>query len=123
MSTTSMMQTPEMRLLRQFLDLAAFRQQLVTSNLANVDTPGYKTVDINFQSEMERALFDPAGEPEDPQVFQVPGLPQRPDGNNVSVDRETLLLGQTQLQFQAAVQLWRAEMSTLITAVSEGSKS
>lgn len=116
-------ETPEMQLLQRFLNLTSFREQLVTSNLANVDTPGYRTVDINFRTELERAMTTPAGEPIDPQVFEVQGLPQRPDGNNVSVDRETMLLGQTQLQFQAAVQLWRSEMSNLITAVSEGSKS
>jgi flagellar basal-body rod protein FlgB len=115
--------TPEMQMLERFLNLTAFRQQLVASNLANVDTPGYRTMDINFRSELERAMAEPGGATLDPQVYEVPGLPQRPDGNNVSVDRETMLLGQTQLQFQTAVQLWRAEMSTMITAVSEGSKS
>lgn len=116
-------ETPEMRLLQRYLNLTAFREQLVASNMANLDTPGYRTVDINFRSELKRAMTEPAGAPLDPQVFEVPGLPQRPDGNNVSVDRETMLLGQTQLQFQAGVQLWRAEMAAVITAVSEGSQS
>lgn len=119
----SLMQTPEMRLLARFMSLTEFREQLVTSNLANVDTPGYRTVDINFQAAMQQAMNDPSGPSNIPQVFEVPGLPQRPDGNNVSVDREMTLLGQTQLQFQVAVQLWRSEMSPLITAVSEGSRT
>jgi flagellar basal-body rod protein FlgB len=119
----TMMQTPAMRLLERYLNLTEFREQLVASNLANVDTPNYRTVDIDFRAEMQRAMNEPDGAPSNPQVFEVPGLEQRPDGNNVSVDRESMLLGQTQLQFQAAVQLWRSEMSNLITAVSEGSKS
>jgi flagellar basal-body rod protein FlgB len=119
----NLMDTPEMQLLQRYLDLTAFREQLVASNLANIDTPGYRTVDINFRAEMERAMTEPTTASMEPRVFEVSGLVQRPDGNNVSVDRETMLLGQTQLQFQAAVQLWRSEMSALITAVSEGSQS
>lgn len=119
----SIVQTPEMRVLARYLSLTAFRERLVASNLANVDTPGYRTVDIHFRSEMERAMSEPSGAALDPQVFQVPGLDERPDGNNVSVDREAMLLGQIQLQFQVAEQIWRSEMSQVITAVSEGSRS
>jgi flagellar basal-body rod protein FlgB len=119
----SVVQTPDMQLLARYLSLTAFREQLVASNLANIDTPGYRTVDINFRREMERAMSEPSSAPFDPQVFQVPGLEQRPDGNNVSVDRESMLLGQIQLQFQVAEQLWRSEMSQVITAVSEGTQS
>lgn len=119
----SALETPQLRLLEHYLNLTAFRQELVASNLANVDTPGYRTVDIHFQSALEQALAGPPGAGESPQVYEVPGLPQRPDGNNVSVDRESMLLGETQLQFQTAVQLWRAEISNLITAVSGGSRT
>ena len=119
----SVLETPELRVLEHYLNLTAFRQQLVASNMANVDTPGYRTVDIHFQNELERALAAPAGAAEDPQVYAVDGLPQRPDGNNVSVDRESMLLGETQLEYQTGVELWRAEMSDLIAAVSEGSRT
>jgi flagellar basal-body rod protein FlgB len=119
----SVMDTPELTLLENYLNLTSFRQQLVASNLANVDTPGYHTVDIHFQSELERALAQPGGRALDPQVYDVAGLPQRPDGNNVSIDRESMLLGETQLEYQTGVELWRAEMSNLITAVSEGSRT
>ncbi|MDE3136827.1 MAG: flagellar biosynthesis protein FlgB [Acidobacteriota bacterium] len=119
----SVLETPELTLLGNYLNLTAFRQQLVASNLANVDTPGYRTVDINFRSELARALAQPAGTALNPQVYDVAGLAQRPDGNNVSVDRESMLLGETQLEYQTGVELWRAEMSNLIAAVSEGSRT
>ena len=41
--------------LGRFLDLTVFRQALITSNLANIDTPGYRTRDVNFRQELERA--------------------------------------------------------------------
>jgi flagellar basal-body rod protein FlgB len=59
--------------------------------------------------------------PTQPVVREVPGLIERPDGNNVSVERETVLLGQTQLQFRAGVQLLRMELGRLRTAIKEGS--
>ena len=40
--------TSTMNLLEKALDVASQRQQLVTANIANVDTPGYQTKDIDF---------------------------------------------------------------------------
>ena len=105
----------------EYLDLAAFRQRLIASNLANVDTPGYRTRDINFEAEMRRAE-DRLG-PEDlrPRVFKVQGLIERPDGNNVNLEREGLLLARTQLQFRLGVELLRQEFQRISAAVKEGS--
>ena len=105
----------------EYLDLAAFRQRLIASNLANVDTPDYRTRDINFEAEMRRAE-DRLG-PEDlrPRVFKVQGLIERPDGNNVNLERESLLLARTQLQFRLGVELLRQEFQRISAAVKEGS--
>ena len=51
----SMIDTPLGRALGRFLDLAVARHGLITSNLANIDTPGYRARDINFRQELERA--------------------------------------------------------------------
>jgi flagellar basal-body rod protein FlgB len=115
-----MIDTANMNILERFLDLASFRQALISSNLANIDTPGYKTVDIDFQRELSRATAAPSGELFLPSVEEVQGLITRPDGNNVSVDRESLLLGETQLQFTVAIQLMRAEFQNLTQAVTGG---
>jgi flagellar basal-body rod protein FlgB len=117
----SLIDTPNLSTLEHFLNLASYRQSLVASNLANIDTPGYRTRDIDFRSEMKRVAQDFEGEMEPPIARQVPGLLERPDGNNVSIDRETLLLGRSQLQFRAAVALMRAEFQNLTTAIKEGS--
>jgi flagellar basal-body rod protein FlgB len=105
----------------EYLDLAAFRQRLIASNLANVDTPGYRTRDINFEGEMRRAQDRLGSEAPAPRVFDVPGLIERPDGNNVNLDRESLLLAQTQLQFRLGVELLRQEFQRISAAVKEGS--
>ncbi len=116
----SVMDTSQLVLVERFLDLATFRQSLLVSNIANVDTPGYRTQDIDFHDELARALGQESGTPVLPMTRQVSGLLSRPDGNNVSVDREGLLLAEMQLKYQAAIQTMRAEFSYLRAAIDEG---
>ncbi len=114
----SMVDNPMVGALSRYLDLAAFRAGVVAGNMANVDTPGYRTRDVDFARELHRALDgDSMTKPE---AREISGLIERPDGNNVSVDRESLLLAQTQLQFHTGVELLRSEFRRLSTAINEG---
>lgn len=115
----SILNTSQLSLIEKFLDLATARQSLLVSNIANLDTPGYRTQDIDFHGEMVRALSQDDGSPVIPTVRDVPGLLSRPDGNNVSVDREGLLLAELQLKYQAATQALRAEFALIRSAVSD----
>jgi flagellar basal-body rod protein FlgB len=124
----SLIDSAEIRVLGRFLDVSALRTQLITSNLANVDTPGYQTRDLNFQQELERA--DSGSGPDEPEfadfspvVREVRGLAVRPDGNNVSLEREGLLLAETQLKFQSAVAALTAEFRRIMSAIREGGTS
>lgn len=118
----SMIDSPAIQGLGKFLDVSALRTELIASNLANVDTPQYRTRDINFQQEMERALDDPqmAYAGFSPLVREVRGLAVRPDGNNVNLEREGLLLADTQLRFQTAVAALTAEFHRILSAIHEG---
>ena len=112
--------TPILQLLQGYLKVTADRQQTVAANMANVDTPGYHTKDINFQVAMQRAI-DEGNDVQFANISQeVEGLPERPDGNNVNIDRESMLLAQTQLQYQMGVQLIKAEFHRLLTAIKDG---
>jgi flagellar basal-body rod protein FlgB len=114
----SMLDSHPLEALGKYLDLAAFRQRLVTSNVANIDTPGYRAVDVDFASEMRRALNDEsASSPIPHEVFT--GM-ERPDGNNVNLDRESLLLAENQLRFRTGVQLLRSELQKISMAIREG---
>jgi len=114
-----MSSTPILQLVEGFLGLVSARHQLITANMANIDTPGYHTQDIDFRSEMRRAMHsnDAAMIPAS---HRVPGLLQRPDGNDVSLDRESLLLAETQMQYQIGVQVARSEFHRLLSAINEG---
>jgi len=124
----SMIDTPLMRGLERVLDVSAFRHQVIAANLANIDTPGYRTRDVRpFAGEIEQALA--GDEPSlteqsfTPVAHEIRGLLERPDGNNVSVERESLLLAQNQLRFQVAVQFLKAEFHKLSSAINGGSAS
>ena len=119
----SFMNTAQLQLLERFLDLASTRQALLSGNIANLDTPGYHTRDIDFRGELVRAMNGDEFGTTQPFVREVPGLIARPDGNNVSVDREGLLLSEVQLQFNAASQMVKNEFKILKIAISEGSSS
>ena len=119
----SMIDTPLMRGLERVLDVSAFRHQIIAANLANIDTPGYRTRDLRpFAGEIERAM---AGKESwfasfTPIAHEIRGLLERPDGNNVSVERESLLLAQNQLRFQVAVQFMKAEFHRMTLAITGG---
>ena len=115
MANVSMLQE-----LTGYLELTNQRQELIVGNMANVDTPGYHTKDLDFQGAMQQVANAGSAKLE-PVSLEVEGLPERPDGNNVNVDRESLLLSQTQLQYQLGVQLIKAEFHKLLTAIKEGS--
>jgi flagellar basal-body rod protein FlgB len=114
MANVSMLQQ-----LSGYLQLTNQRQQLIVSNMANIDTPGYHTQDLDFQGAMQQ-VADGGTAQMTPASRETEGLPERPDGNNVNVDRESLLLSQTQLQYQMGVQLIKAEFHKLLTAIKEG---
>jgi len=113
-------ESPTMQRVEHYLDLVTFRHELISSNLANVDTPGYRTQDVDFESEMRRADQRLESDPVSPHVQEVKGLIERPDGNNVSLDRETLALAQVQLQYHAGVELLRNEIHMVQSAINEG---
>jgi flagellar basal-body rod protein FlgB len=111
---------PSIDVLQGYLRLVSDRQQMIVANMANVDTPGYHTKDIDFKSALRQVMNSDGDAQLEPASLELPGLPERPDGNNVNIDREGLMLSQTQLQFQLGVQLVKGQFSQLLTAIKEG---
>jgi flagellar basal-body rod protein FlgB len=118
----SLLEDPGISALTRYLDANVLRGELVMSNMANIDTPGYRTRDVDFRQELQRAdsleyaSFSPA-------VHLVQGLMERPDGNNVSLERESLLLADTQMRFNLGVQLLRDRFKGILSAIHEGTTS
>ena len=120
---------PLISTLESYLKLTTSREQAISANMANIDTPGYHTRDINFEGELNRAVSGFANQSEDgsesvqlnPVVQEVSGLTERPDGNNMSLDREGLLMSETQLQYQIGIQLIKHQFHQILSAISGGS--
>lgn len=117
--------------LNRYLNLSGLELKLTAQNMANADVPGYRTVGFNFADEMEREMAEvrqqrraggansKSGEVA---VGKVDGLVERPDGNNVSMDREGMKMAEAQLQFRAGEELIRNEFTTILDAIHEDSK-
>ena len=132
MIQTSMIETSTAAALTRFLDVNVARSKLTMANMANVDTPGYHTRDLDFHAEMNRADMSATAEGQPagleyaafaPVGRLVRGLVERPDGNNVSVERESLLLAETQMKFNLGVQLLKDEFHTISQAINSGGTS
>jgi flagellar basal-body rod protein FlgB len=122
--------TPMAEALNRYLDLSSRELSLTAQNMANVDTPGYRTMGFDFAGEMSRSLDAMGGMQQtggvgsDASMRPVPvdGLLERPDGNNVSMDREGLKMAEAQLQFRTGVELLKHEFSRVEDAIREDQK-
>ena len=132
------MMNSEIDLLARSLDLRARRHDLIVSNVANADTPGYKAVDLNFEETLKRMVEQqdalsagktdpghlPLGKPGsagEPQVV-IKEDSTRLDGNSVDLDGEIVNLNMNQLQFNAGVETLNKIFRLLTYAVEEGGK-
>jgi flagellar basal-body rod protein FlgB len=116
------------------LTIAVAKQSVAAGNLANLDTPGYKTRDVSFddvlaqqvESGAAMAVTRPghiAGSPDATtrahDVGEVDGLPTRRDGNNVGLDRELLSMSRASTDFSAAQTALSAKFRLVRYAIAE----
>lgn len=116
--------------LRRQLTQAVQRQTAAASNLANIDTPGYKTREATFEDALDDrlgatlSLTDTAhiGGTESARsaMKEVDGLPERRDGNNVQLDRELLAMSNAAGDFSKAQTALAAKFRLVRYAINEG---
>ena len=82
------------------LDGLAARQRAIADNIANVNTPGYRSRVVTFESALARSVAD--GEGVSAPASSRSTAPVNQNGNNVSLDSETLNNIETVLRFQFA---------------------
>jgi flagellar basal-body rod protein FlgB len=114
--------------IERYMDLSNLELKLTAQNMANVDTPGYRAVGFDFQAEMQRSIAELTSQSgfEDADrnsatgrahVQEVDGLLERPDGNNVSMDREGMNMAEAQLRFSLGEKLAKDEFSGILQAI------
>lgn len=116
--------TPLCDALTRYLDLTSQQMKLTAANMANVDTPGYRTQGFNFEQEFLREIDGSAGAGSSSEVAagNVDGLVSRPDGNNVSMDREGMQMAKAQLQFRLGVELLKQQFTNVMDAIHAEAK-
>ena len=124
------------KLMRKSLDLMSSRQSVISSNIGNLDTPGYKANDIDFQGQLREALgskgqlkLQATNEKHfGPKSSNISSLTARPmeeedaaksNGNNVDVDKEMAKLAENQIVYNATIQLMLKRGSTVRAAITE----
>lgn len=119
------------------LDGSWLRNSLITNNLANANTPGFKRQDVNFQqvlqdflgqgslrmvrtNPMHMPLGQDAAENLSFSVNKEAGTSVRRDENNVNVDTEMAELAKNQIYYTAVVDSINSDIKRLRTAIKEG---
>ncbi|HEY7790176.1 MAG TPA: flagellar basal body rod protein FlgB [Vicinamibacterales bacterium] len=113
------------------LTTSVARESVAAGNLANIDTPGYKARQVDFQSLLDGQLgglsldsTDPAhlsGETDPTTGTEVAsGLPARRDGNTVQLDHELLSMTQASIDFSAAQTVLAEKFRLVRYAINEG---
>ena len=125
------------RAARTALTGLARRQEAISANIANIDTPGYRRREVTFERSLEASLNRTAAPPaslartdprhlaggaggggENPNTITPRTVAAaRNDGNAVSIDEEMALLAETQIRFQALTQTLGRRLSTLRTVI------
>ncbi len=120
--------------LNKAMDLSWRKNQVITANVANAETPKFQAVSLQFGNELEKAFQRQAPEQmvrTDPKHLEVsnsstakftPDLSgiTKPDGNNVDIDRQMVALAQNSSDYANAAQLIRRQIGLVKTAIREG---
>lgn len=115
-----------LNVLEKAADASWTRNELIADNIANVDTPGYKRKDINFEATLEKAMGASRYTSTDDKIHSLkytelnPGvyvdsvaLSYRSDGNNVDPDTENVYLAENQIRYNGLMTAINQEFANL----------
>jgi len=123
-------------LMKKSLNFMSTRQTLISSNISNADTPGFKASDIDFQAQLRLAIGSKGSlnlrttnekhiGPSTSDIMDLAADPFEEDaaaksnGNNVDIDHEMAKMAENQILYNATVQLMMKRGATVRSAVTE----
>lgn len=126
-----------MNLLQKVLDLRSKNQEIIGTNIANAETPGYAAQSFSFENQLHSALTNSGLRPVATQANHIPLTPGSieqvsgtlttsretaaiGDKNTVSVDKEMIKLSQNELLYEAAVSMLNKKMAMIKYATNGG---
>lgn len=115
--------------LENLLSWTSKRQQALAANVANMDTPGYRAKDYSFEQQLSTLTMAetsgnhmlPTEDTTTAQLYDV-GTKEKPNGNNVDLEREMTEITKNGLQYLTLVQYLNQKIRTLREAISDGGK-
>ena len=128
----------QMQLLSKVLDLRAKNAQIISSNIANAETPGYSPSVFNFEQDLRSAITrtdevaletshnshistGPAGfNSVVGKISKVADQPGIGDENGVSVDQEMIALSENEILYETSAQLLKKRITLLKHVISGG---
>lgn len=115
-------------------DASWLRNEAISNNIANVDTPGYKRQDVTFETELVRNLNKVEYDTMDARVYNMKlsrieprvytdasAYSYRLDGNNVDIDTENVYMAENQVTYNGLMQCIKSEFANLKAAMGSGS--
>lgn len=130
----------ELRFQQQALSLMSRRQDILASNIANADTPGYQARDIDFSKQLKNAMSQeaphhgslalsltsgkhiPAVAPktDDRQLlYRIPDQPSA-DGNTVDMDRERVNFADNNVKYQSSLTILSTQIKNMMSVINQG---
>lgn len=130
MSLIDRILTGKTQLIEDALKMASLRQKLIASNLANIETPGYRAQDLKFFDYLKAIDHDSAElKSTNPRHFRssksgnelkpredLLGV-EKPDGNNVDLDIEMSKLKFTKSYYQTASSLLKHKFQMIMSVI------
>ena len=113
------------------LNLHAYRQKVIASNIANADTPGYRARDVDFQAALKDAQAAQTGKPQSPQLksqseHSTPfgtellyrsAVQRSADGNTVDIDVERAQFAENAVRYEAQITFMNSQIKQMLTAI------
>jgi flagellar basal-body rod protein FlgB len=107
---------PHINDLQNALGRASQRHALLTNNLANVNTPGYKRRDMDFDITLQEEM----GRPNMTAGASQSGGAMRLDGNGVDLEKEVMSIAETEMRYQALTDMTAGYFAGLKNVIREG---
>jgi flagellar basal-body rod protein FlgB len=111
-------------------DATWYKQQVISDNIANVSTPGFKAKTVDFRLVLDNQMSAETGYKTGSQgatkkarlgvyTYEEPNTRQELDGNNVDIDKERVSLADVQYQYSALIDFMNANYSNIRAALNK----
>jgi flagellar basal-body rod protein FlgB len=128
-------------LLFKELNYRGERQKVIASNIANINTPKYKTKDLSFDNVLNQSMvnsgdlqlkvtnkkhirsFDQQNDQDVYKIYEVKGLQEQNDGNNVNLDQQMSMMAKNSVMFSAIQSSIKKDMNWMSQVIAESGKN